>query len=202
MNAAIKARRLSFQYPGASSPVLAELDFHLRVGEVVGLSGPSGSGKSTLLSILGGATVQSSGSLELEGIESTQWVFQNPHGPAHRRAIDIAAMPALATGATRAAASTLAQASLDKVSLGHRAHADFHTLSGGEAQRLMLARAMVAMPSLLLVDEPTAQLDPHSATTVIEALRGLSDASRIVIIATHDPRVIDTCDVTIRLGNL
>lgn len=202
MTASITATDLQYQYPGASTPVINGLSFRFDAGQTVALGGPSGSGKSTLLSILGGSATQSAGTLELSRIESTQWVFQNPHGPAHRKALDIASMPALASGATRSAAEDLAEAALSRVSLAHRAHADFHTLSGGEAQRLMLARAIVAEPSLLLVDEPTAQLDPSSATTVISALRHLSDSSRIVIIATHDPRVIDACDVRIRLGNV
>lgn len=200
MTASITATKIGFEYPKADAPVFQELTFSIQAGNLVALGGPSGSGKSTLLSILGGATKPTAGTINFVETDPIQWVFQNPHGPAHRTTIDIAGMPALARGAYRREAEFAARAALEDVALAHRASAPFHTLSGGEAQRLMLARAVVAEPSLLLVDEPTAQLDRASATTVIRVLRKIGATQRLVVIATHDPRVIEQCDTQIELG--
>lgn len=184
-----------------AAPLFSDLNFRIQAGELVALMGPSGSGKSTLLSVLSGWLHPEEGYVSRSGIAETQWVFQSPHGPAGRTALDVAAFPALARGAARTAANATAQDALELVGLTHRAQAPFRTLSGGEAQRLMLARAVTAKPDLLLVDEPTAQLDPHSADSVVAALARLAAESRIVIIATHDTRVQERCQRTIDLAD-
>jgi len=163
------------------------------------LLGPSGSGKSTLLSIIAGWLVPSEGSVVRASITKTGWVFQNPHGSARRSTLDHVTLPLLARGMTRREAETEAMDILTMFSLHQRADSPFSALSGGEAQRLMLARAVTTAPDLLLVDEPTAQLDAVTAHTVIESLRWVSITGSIVIIATHDTRMRDACDEIIEL---
>lgn len=184
----------------AAQPLFLNLGFTIAQGSIVAIAGPSGSGKSTLLGILAGWTKPATGNVLTEGISSRQWVFQNPHGVAGRSALDHVALPYLARGYSRRQAETFALEVLDTVHLKGVATRPFKELSGGEAQRLMMARAIGAEPDLLLMDEPTAQLDLFSAEAVIDVLQGLADEGRIVVIATHDPRVRDRCDETISLS--
>lgn len=194
----VRAAEIGHGFPGA--PLLFEgLDFEARPGDVVGLCGPSGSGKSTLLSIFAGWETPRLGRIERTGIERTTWVFQNPHGVAHRTAIDHVAFPFLAAGSSRREAVALARPILDSFRLGTVADRPFRELSGGEAQRLMLARAVATKPSLLLVDEPTAQLDARTSQTVNDTLGAVALDGAIVLIATHDPGTRDACSRVIQL---
>ncbi len=194
----VRAVSLGHGFPGA--PLLFEtLDFEAYPGDVVGLCGPSGSGKSTLLSIFAGWETPRLGQVERIGIGRTSWVFQNPHGVAHRRAIDHVAFPFLAAGNTRAQAVELALPILESFKLSTVSDRPFRELSGGEAQRLMLARAVATKPSLLLVDEPTAQLDLRTSQTVNDTLGAVAQEGAIVLIATHDPGTRDACTRVIQL---
>ncbi|SEA41206.1 ABC transporter ATP-binding protein [Leifsonia sp. 21MFCrub1.1] len=195
----ITATGLSHAF-GTSPPLFSSLSFRLQPNEVYALTGPSGSGKSTLLSILAGWTQPTSGDIERVNIESIAWVFQNPHGVAARTAEDHVALPLLARGRAHGDARCEARERLAAVGLAGRALARFSELSGGEAQRLMLARGLASNPHLLLVDEPTAQLDPVTADTVNTAIHSLADQGAIVVVATHDQRTRDACTSVIRLG--
>jgi ABC-type lipoprotein export system ATPase subunit len=173
----------------------------VREGERCALVGPSGSGKSTLLSIVAGWLPSTEGTILLEHIRGVQWVFQNPHGVSRRAAIDHVALPLLATGMRTREADSRALEFCHLVGLDHLGdRRPFSMLSGGEAQRLMLARALATSPDLLLVDEPTAQLDRHSAATVNSAIAAIGDAGGIVLVATHDPETADACDRRIDLA--
>ncbi|OAZ39000.1 ABC transporter [Microbacterium arborescens] len=195
---AVRAIGLGHGFPG--TPLLFEsLDFEARPGDVVGLCGPSGSGKSTLLSIFAGWETPSMGRVERVRITRTGWVFQNPHGVAHRKAIDHVVFPFLAAGSTRGEAVELARPILASFKLTAVADRSFRELSGGEAQRLMLARAVATRPSLLLVDEPTAQLDLRTSETVNQTLGAVAQEGAIVLIATHDPGTRDACNCVIQL---
>lgn len=165
----------------------------LSPGEVVTVTGPSGSGKSTLLSLLAGWLAPTEGTVLRPQSTVIVWVFQNPHGVAARSALDHVVLPLLARGARRPAAEQEAAQLLAAFDLGQVADRPYAALSGGEAQRLMLARAIARGPDLVLVDEPTAQLDQTSATTVISALQAMAGRGSVVVIATHDPRVRETC---------
>lgn len=169
-------------------------------GERCALTGPSGSGKSTMLSIVAGWLAPSEGAVVKEALQRVQWVFQNPHGVARRSAIDHVALPLLAAGARPREADIRAEEMCDLVGLRYlRDRRPFSMLSGGEAQRLMLARALACTPDLLLVDEPTAQLDRASASTVNCAIASIGEAGGIVLIATHDPDTAAACDRQIDL---
>jgi putative ABC transport system ATP-binding protein len=185
---------------GENPELFAGLDFDLHPGHVVGLCGPSGSGKSTLLSIVAGWQEPSVGHVEREHIQRIAWVFQNPHGVARRTAIDHVVLPLLGAGWSRAKAEERAAAILTLFSLGSISGRLFHELSGGEAQRLMLARAVATRPDLLLVDEPTAQLDQHTAATVNATLANIAQSDAIVVIATHDPVTRAACNRVIDLA--
>jgi ABC-type lipoprotein export system ATPase subunit len=148
---------------------------------------------------MAGWIVPAEGRLERVDVSACGWVFQNPIGVARRSVIDHVTLPFLGRGFSRRDAELAAEPILDKFGLASRARSLFGQLSGGEAQRLMLARAVAVRPDVLLVDEPTAQLDRQSAAAVIDVLGALSQESTIVVIATHDPRVQDVCSKQIAL---
>ncbi len=189
---------LGHRFPG--QPFLfRELDLDLVPDTVYALTGPSGSGKSTLLSLLAGWTAPTEGTVTRPGIERVVWVFQNPHGVARRTAVDHVVFPLLARGLRRADALDRATALLADFRLDHVADREFAALSGGEAQRLMLARGLAARPELLLVDEPTAQLDTGTAQVVNHTLGALTRRGTVVVVATHDPATRDACTASIDL---
>ena len=196
---ALVGRNLGHAFPG-SNTLFTGLDLDLRPGEVVGLVGPSGSGKSTLLSIIAGWLEPSEGTVERLGLDHIGWVFQNPHGVSRRSALDHVVLPLLGRGLPRQDAEDEAAAILDRFDLAPVAEREFRALSGGEAQRLMLARAVATASDLLLVDEPTAQLDLHTAATVNTVLAGIARADAIVVVATHDPHTREACTRVIDLA--
>lgn len=190
---------LGHAFPG--TPALFEhVSGVLEPGEVYSLTGPSGSGKSTLLAILAGWIRPTAGTVHRVDVETVGWVFQNPFGVPGRSAADHIALAFLARGAEPRDADAAARATLDRFGLGSRAATPFRALSGGEAQRLMLARGISAEPDLLLVDEPTAQLDARTAVEVNDAIRAASSPTTIVVVATHDARTRDACTQHIDLG--
>ncbi|MEE1295646.1 MAG: ATP-binding cassette domain-containing protein [Bifidobacterium sp.] len=180
-------------------PLFRHLDRTLEPRHVYALVGPSGSGKSTLLSIIAGWVAPTEGTVEREDCGRAHWVQQNPHGVARRTALDHVALPFVARGESRAKAEEHARELLAMFGLADRADRQFRALSGGEAQRLMLARGVASHARLLLVDEPTAQLDLHTAASVNERLHALSAAGAIVVVATHDPGTRDACTDVIDL---
>jgi ABC-type lipoprotein export system ATPase subunit len=183
-------------------PLFEGISAVLRPGDVTALTGPSGSGKSTLLSIIAGWLPPASGQVARIEINRTYWVFQNPHGQPRRTALDHVAYPLLARGLARTVADRGAAELLTTFGLEGRGDKPFAHLSGGEAQRLMLARAVASRPDLLLVDEPTAQLDRSSARTVNDVLARLADAGSIVLVASHDADTIRACSHSIDLGTV
>ncbi|MDR1448709.1 MAG: ATP-binding cassette domain-containing protein [Propionibacteriaceae bacterium] len=188
----VRAEGLGHRFPG--QPFLFQgLGFTLRPGRTYAVTGPSGSGKSTLLGLLAGWIAPTAGRVWRQGVRQLNWVFQNPHGSPRRTALDHVAWPWLARGRPWAEARRAASELLDQFGLAGPADQAFRRLSGGEAQRLMLARALAAEPELLLVDEPTAQLDQHTAEQVNAVLIHLARRRTIVVIATHDSRTRDAC---------
>lgn len=191
---------LGHAFPGTGL-LFTGLDLEIAPGEVVALVGPSGSGKSTLLSIVAGWERPTQGRVERVGVATTGWVFQNPHGVARRAALDHVVLPLLARGLRRSDAEDRATEIMARFNLAPVADRPFRALSGGEAQRLMLARAVALAPDLLLVDEPTAQLDLRTAATVNEVLAGIAQDDSIVVVATHDPHTRDACTRVIDLAD-
>lgn len=167
---------------------------------VTALVGPSGSGKSTLLAILAEMLRPTQGTVRRAPAHRALWVFQNPHGVAQRRVLDHVALAFLAHGADRRTADARATEVLERFGLGHRLRASFAELSGGEAQRLMLARGIASAPGLMLVDEPTAQLDRSTAAEVNGAIGALAASGTVVVVATHDDDTRASCDAVLDLG--
>ena len=196
----VAGRGLAHEFPGTRR-LFAGLDLDLAPGEVVAVVGPSGSGKSTLLSILAGWVAPVEGTLSRDGIGHTGWVFQNPHGVPRRTALDHVALPLLARGRRRRGADAEARTIMDRFGLLEAADRPFRALSGGEAQRLMLARAVATACDLLLVDEPTAQLDLGTAATVNAVLANIAQDDTIVVVATHDPHTRDACTRVVDLAD-
>ncbi|MGD9959442.1 ATP-binding cassette domain-containing protein [Nocardioides sp.] len=194
----IEAHQLGHRFPPAP-PLFRDVSFTL-AGGLTAVTGPSGSGKSTLLSILAGWTQPATGEVRMSAETSFVWVPQHPFGSSRRTALDHANYPLLVQGHSRRSAAPLARRVLEDFGLDRAADRLFRELSGGEAQRLLLAQASLSTADLLLVDEPTAQLDVASAALVIDVLQGLARTGRNVVIATHDRRVEDQCGHHIRLG--
>lgn len=195
----IVAESLGMQYPNQSY-LFTGLGFRLVPGETVAIVGPSGSGKTTLLSMLCGWTQPTQGRIIVDDVGRVAWVFQNPYGVARRSVIDHVVLPFLAAGLRRRKAEVEAKELLHSFGLEHLADHLFATVSGGEAQRIMLARALASKPGLLLLDEPTAQLDPVAAELVVGSLDVLRDRGIIVVIATHDARVSGASSRVVDLG--
>lgn len=189
---------VSHHFAGQNS-LLRDVSFRVETGELLGITGASGSGKSTLLAMIAGWLDPRAGTVERLGVRQLTWVPQNPYGVARRSAVDHVMLPML-TRRSRKAALPVALGLLGTFGIRDVAGREFRRLSGGEAQRLMLARAVASEADLILVDEPTAQLDPHSAAAVIAVLGGLASGGATVIIATHDPRVAQACGNTLALG--
>lgn len=167
--------------------------------EVYALTGPSGSGKSTLLAILGGLLQPATGTVRATPRPTVTWISQIPHGVARRSVVDHVALPAIARGESLSTATTAAHALLERFHLNEHADERFATLSGGEAQRLMFARALATDATMLLIDEPTAQLDRITAAAVDSVIGALAEPGRVVVVATHDDHTRATCSQQINL---
>lgn len=195
----VELRHLGHRFDSANW-IFRDLNSDMHPGEITALTGPSGSGKSTLLSIIAGWTQPVEGTVVVDEVNKTNWVFQNAHGVARRTALDHVKWPLLALGLPNADAEDEARELLGMFSLAPRAQEPFAALSGGEAQRLMLARSLAARPDLLLVDEPTAQLDRMTARIVNDCIRNVAREDTIVIVATHDSETVKNCDSVLSLS--
>lgn len=195
----LELRDVWHRFPGSSRDVLRRIDLLVPAGTTVAVTAPSGAGKTTLLAIAGLLLRPSRGQVlhdvreGSEPVNTTAWVLQTVNLVTNHTAAHNVALPLLARGMRNEDAERQAVTMLETLGIGHLGSRVAGTLSGGEAQRVGVARAMVTGPSLILADEPTANLDPETAFQVAEALlRGASGAS--VLVATHDPRVASMAD--------
>ncbi len=199
----LTATALSHEYD-AGTPVLRSVSFEFAGPGILALMGASGSGKTTLLSILGRATQPTGGTFEFTGplaAAKPSWLFQTPNVMMHRSVSDNVALGAMSTGQKWEWARNEAAVVLARYGLEHRVTAKARALSGGETQRMVLARAEMAGSTLLLADEPTGQLDHYNTGLVVDALRKLADAGGTVIVATHDPAVAESADAVLSITN-
>lgn len=189
---------------------LKDINMHVRPGEVVGLVGPSGSGKSTLLKCLGAIIEPTNGRMQLNSdvIYDDGWkvkdlralrrdrigfVFQAPYLIPFLNVIDNVALLPMLAGVPNADARRRAVEILQALDVGHRAQAQPSQLSGGEQQRVSIARALVNRPPVILADEPTAPLDSERALSVVRILNRMAkQAQTAIIVVTHDEKIIPT----------
>lgn len=211
-NNGILIENLSKQYGEGDTAVLALKNVNMQVapGEVVGLIGPSGSGKSTLLKCLGAVITPSKGRMQLgdkvifdDGWkikdlralrrDSIGFVFQAPYLIPFLDVIDNVALLPMLAGVDNDVARARALELLTALDVQHRAVAMPSQLSGGEQQRVAIARGLINRPPVILADEPTAPLDSERALTVIRILNDLAQRYQTaIIVVTHDEKIIPT----------
>lgn len=189
---------------------LKDVNMHVSPGEVVGLIGPSGSGKSTLIKCLGAVIEPTSGKMMLENeiIYFNKWykkdiralrrdkigfVFQAPYLIPFLDIIDNVALPLMLAGESNYSSRSQAKKLLEELDVAHRAKAIPSELSGGEQQRVAIARGLIHHPSVILADEPTAPLDSERALAVIKILNKMAKKfNAAIIVVTHDEKIIPT----------
>lgn len=187
------------RFPG-QPPLFEHLTFTLQPGILTGIVGPSGSGKSTLMSMVSGTLAPTSGMISGQEALRVGWIPQQPLGSPRRTIVDQVMLPLLARGWEVQRAEVRVRELLSMFRLLDAADREFRHCSGGEAQRFAFARAAAANYDVLLLDEPTAQLDPTTASTVRHVIRSLVDERRIVAVGTHDGQLRAECDCLIDLG--
>jgi cell division transport system ATP-binding protein len=201
---AISFSGVSKRYPDGYQ-ALADINLSIAPGEFVFITGHSGAGKSTLLKLIAAIERASSGTVLVNGQNISTLkapgipylrrnlglVFQDQKLLYDRSVFDNVMLPLLVTGQPHRDAVRRARAALDKVGLLERERALPVALSGGEQQRLCIARAVVNRPGILLADEPTASLDAEYAETIMDMFRSFNQVGVTVLIATHDHSLIE-----------
>ena len=213
----VEARELNKSYLVANNRlhVIRELHLEVEKGEMVAIVGASGAGKSTLLHLLGGLDRPDSGEVRVGDVAVARitdaelvafrnrhvgFVFQFHHLLPEFSAIENAEMPLRIARISTRDARPRAQSLLTRVGLGERLDHRPGMLSGGEQQRVAVARALVMQPALLLADEPTGDLDEATADALHTLLRDMhAEFGLTAIIATHNPRLAQQCDRILRL---
>jgi lipoprotein-releasing system ATP-binding protein len=213
----IEVSSLTKSYPVGGLPltVLRGLDLSMEKGEMVAIVGASGVGKSTLLHVLGGLDSLDGGSVRIDDTDLASlsdgslvafrnrhvgFVFQFHHLLPEFTAVENAEMPMRIARCPASERRARATALLQSVGLGERLLHRPGMLSGGEQQRVAIARALIMEPSLLLADEPTGDLDEHTADALHLLLRGMTRERGLTsVIATHNPRLAAACDRVLRL---
>ncbi len=212
---AVGGLKRSFQQGGETIHVLRGVDLTIQRGEIVALLGPSGSGKSTMLQAVGLLEGGFEGSIRINGEEAARldndgrtrlrrdvlgFVYQFHHLLPDFNASENVVLPQLIHGAEPDAARTRAESLLTALGLGHRLTHRPSQLSGGEQQRVAVARALANRPSLVLADEPTGNLDEATADVVFAEFLGLvRGEGSAALVATHNERIAGKMDRVLRL---
>ncbi|TVR51140.1 MAG: ABC transporter ATP-binding protein [Puniceicoccaceae bacterium] len=189
---------------------LNQVDLDVHQGEYLSIMGPSGSGKSTLFNMIGALDRPSAGTISVAGLDLARqpprrlaffrgrhigYIFQSFNLIPAYNALDNVALPLIFSGRTRAEALDQAKATLDRVGLGHRLTHRPDELSGGQQQRVAIARALANSPSIILADEPTANLDLQTGEEIIKLLFELCRERGVTVIsATHDHKMLVASD--------
>lgn len=172
--------------------IISGISFHAERGEIVAIMGPSGAGKTTILRALAGLDRIAGGSVDVP--RPVGMVFQFHHLFANMTALkNVWLAPVHVLKRPLAEAEQRATELLAALGVGERSAAMPHELSGGEAQRVAIARALALEPQVLLMDEPTASLDPERRGDLAATLRRLADEGRTIVVATHDADFARAC---------
>lgn len=198
----IRGLRRTYRSGDRDLEVLTGADLDVAPGEIVGLIGPSGSGKSSLLHAAGLLERPTAGEIRIDGRDCSKlsdrqrtrvrlatigFVYQAHHLLPEFTALDNVALPQMIAGRPRKAARARAEELLTQLGLGERLHHQPAQMSGGEQQRVAIARALANRPRLLLADEPTGNLDPHTSAAVFENLYALARKEGVAaLVATHN----------------
>jgi putative ABC transport system ATP-binding protein len=194
---------------------LVAADLQVMPGEFVCLMGPSGSGKSTLLNMIGGLDRPTKGTIKLAGRDTSLltesqfaalrhdtigFIFQSYNLIPFLSAVENVELPLMFEPYDRKSLRKRAMELLDLVGLGHRVHHQPTKMSGGEQQRTAIARSLISNPTLVLADEPTANLDHRTGETVVRMLRDLCSMLGVTVVAsTHDPTVAEEASRVVRM---
>ncbi len=194
----------SYPMGNQSLHVLQGIDFSVESGELVSIMGASGSGKSTLLNIIGILDNQDEGSYTLDGRQISRisetaaaelrnrhigFIFQSFNLLGFKNAAENVALPLYYQGVRRRKRNAIAVKYLEMVGLADRAEHVPSEMSGGERQRIAIARALIAEPSIILADEPTGALDSHTSSEVMQILKDLNDDGKTILIVTHEAEI-------------
>lgn len=203
-----------FQVRGENVLALDDVSMSVEVGTLVAIAGPSGSGKSTLLSILGCLDLPTSGSVRVGGYELTELSRRERRDLRRRLVATVLPQPSDNLLVARTGFENLSRAARHRgavvenfddivasIELGGFAPRPAGTMSGGEQQRLALACALVGNTTLVLVDEPTGALDNENAGRVVDALVRAANSGATIVVATHDPTVMEAADVVVHLDH-
>ena len=189
-----------FKSYGRSRNILADINFRIEPGEFIFVSGPSGAGKSTLLKLIGGLEPPSRGAVHVNGHRIDRMpararpylrravgvILQDSHLLYDRNAIENVLFPLAVAGLDSRLAQTRARAAMEKVGLSGKEDLNPVEMSGGEQQRLAIARAIVNRPAILIADEPTANLDHESGRRIMAVFRDFNQVGVTTLIASHD----------------
>lgn len=215
----LRATNLTKTYQGRVEEVVVfrNLQLEIKQGELIAVTGESGAGKSTLLHLLGGLDQPTTGSVILGEFDTAKnaevdlarfrnraigFVFQFHHLLPEFSALENVMMPLLISGVARREAAQRAAVLLQRVGLAHRGEHRPGELSGGEQQRVAVARALVNAPQLLLADEPTGNLDERTGAELYALLRRLQQEDGLTaILVTHNLQLAAQCDRMLRLEN-
>lgn len=209
----------TFQNGTVETQVLKGVNLDIQSGEFVAIMGKSGAGKSTLLYQLGLLDHPTSGAVIIDGQDITEfseiertkfrldhlgYIFQDYALVPELTAIENVLVPLLMQGKSTDEATKIARASLERIGLGHRENNLPSQLSGGEQQRVSIARAISHNPKILFADEPTANLDTTSSESVMEIFKELHKNGQTIVMVTHEPEYTVHCDriITVVDGNI
>lgn len=211
----LEVRDLDFAYAARAAPVLASVSASFAEGAITAVTGPSGAGKSTLLYLLGLLLRPSLGAVLVDGravsplpdaersvirSRTVGFVFQDALLDRSRSALDNVLEPAVFAGVRRAAVEPRARELLERMGVAHRARHRPGQMSGGQAQRVALCRALLLRPRIVLGDEPTGNLDRENAEVVWAVLAAEAAAGATVVVATHDEVLVSRADHRVHLA--